>query len=150
MDNSSINPQKKQLLGEILVQRKLISNEQLKQALDIQTKERGFLGEILVNCGYIDDKDIIVALILQCNVPYIAIDKYDVDRSIVQLISEDMARKYHLVALDRVGDVLSVVMADPLDVAIKAEVQRNTKCQIATFIASKNEIERAINRLYGG
>ena len=139
----------KNFLGEILVARGVVTPEQLAQALEVQKKEAGFIGEILVNLGYAEERDIVVALIVQCNFAYIAIDKYELDRSVISLIPEDVARKYHLIPLDRVGDVLSVVMSNPLDISVKAEIQRLTHCRVAPFIATKVEIQRALNRWFG-
>ena len=139
---------KKQLLGQILIKRNLISQEQLKEALESQKKEGGFLGEVLVKLGYISERDIVVALIVQCGFPYIAVNKYEVDPKIVQLIPEATARKYHVIALDRVGDVLSVVMANPLDSPMLEDLEKTTKCKIATFIATKAEIDEAITNRY--
>ena len=139
---------KKQLLGQILIKRNLISQEQLKDALEAQKKEGGVLGETLVKMGFVTEKDIVVALIVQCGFPYIAVNKYEIDGKVVQLIPESTARKYHVIPLDRVGDVLSVVMANPLDSNMIEELENVTHCRIATFIATKAEIDEAINQRY--
>lgn len=136
------------LLGEILIQRKCIKKEQLSHALDVQKKENGFIGEILVKLGYLDERDIVVALVVQCGLPYIAIDKYELDSTIVDLIPEEMARANRMIPLDRIGDVLSVVMTNPLSQERKTELERITKCRVATFIATKTEIDLAIERNY--
>ncbi len=138
----------KQLIGSILIQRKIIAPEQLDEALAVQKKDGGFLGEILVQLGYLDEKDILAALIVQCSLPYIAITKYDLAPELAQAIPEDFARKNFVIPLDRVGDVLSVVMVNPLSTAMKKELERVTGCRIATFIATKSEIKEAIDRLY--
>ncbi|HOW35906.1 MAG TPA: hypothetical protein PL155_05790 [Candidatus Omnitrophota bacterium] len=135
---------KKQLMGQILIKRNLITADQLKEALEIQKKENGFVGEILTRLGYVTERDIVVALIVQCGFPYIAVNKYEIDAKVIQLIDEETARKYHVIPLDRVGDVLSVVMANPLDLAMIEELEQLTKCKIATFIATKAEIDEAI------
>ena len=140
---------KRQLLGEILLKRNLISKEQLDKALQIQQKEQGFLGEILTRSGFVEERDIVVALIVQCNLPYIAVDKYDIDRSILQLIPKEVARRYKVIPLDCVGTVLSVVMADPLNLAVKAELQRITNYRIAPFISTKTAIDKALDRWFG-
>ena len=139
---------KKQLLGQILIKRKLITQDQLKEALEFQKKEGSVLGEILVKLGYVTEKDIVVALIVQCGFPYIAVNKYEIDAKIVQLIPEETARKFHIIALDRVGDILSVVMANPLDSTIIEELEKITNCKIATFIATRTEIDEAISHRY--
>ena|SRR3989338_548642 len=139
---------KKQLLGQILIKRGLITQEQLKEALEAQKSEGGFLGEVLVKLGHITEKDIVVALIVQCGFPYIAVNKYEIDANISGLIAKDVAMKHHIIPLDRVGDVLSVVMANPLDLSIIEELEKITNCKIATFIATKAEIDEAIGRWY--
>jgi len=139
----------KPLLGEVLINRNRITPEQLNQALAMQKKEGGFLGEILENLGFIEDVDIVVALVVQCNFPYIAINKYEIDQGVIQLIPADFAKSRRVIPLDRVGNVLSIVMANPLDLAIKAEIQRITNCAVAPFIATRKEIQSALERWYG-
>ena len=142
------DPSKKEFLGEIFIRRNLITSAQLTKALEIQKKDNRFLGEILVQLGFIEDRDVVTALVVQCNVPYIAIDKYEIDRNIALLISKDKASDCQVIPLDRVGDVLSVVMVNPLDSSVKAELHRLTGCKIAPFIATKAEIQKAIEHSY--
>jgi type IV pilus assembly protein PilB len=139
---------KKQLLGQILLKRGMISKEQLQSALDYQKKEGGVLGETLIKLGYVTEQDIVVALIVQCGLPYIAVNKYEIDRKVIEAIPANIARQFHIVPLDRVGDVLSVVMANPLDSNMIGEVENLTGCKVATFIATKTEIDEAIERWY--
>jgi type IV pilus assembly protein PilB len=148
MDTSEQSPAHKELLGEILVKRRLITEEQLNKALDAQKKEGCYLGQALIKLGFVEERDVVVALVVQCNLPYIAIDKYELDSAILQLVPEDFLRKHSIIPLDRVGDILSVVMADPLNLVLKKELERITNCQIASFIATRLEIERAINRWF--
>lgn len=148
MLSSKKQSSEKKLLGKILLERNTITQNQLKHALEVQGNEDGCIGEILVNLGYIEEYEVVAALVVQCHIPYIAIDKYEIDQSIIQLVPADMARKYHVIPLDRVNDILSLVMSNPLDTAAKAELQRVTKCRIAPFIAAPGEIARAIHRWY--
>jgi type IV pilus assembly protein PilB len=138
----------KKLLGEVLVSRNLVTEDQLNKALEVQRLESGFLGEVLIRLGFVQERDIVVALVIQCNLPYIAINKYSIGAEVIALVPFEFAQKHCLIPLDRVGDVLSVVMADPLNIAIKSELQRITNCRIAPFIATKSEIEQAIDRWF--
>ena len=104
----------KVLLGEILIQRKKITREQLEVPLQAQKEKGGFIGEILVNLGLLDERDIVVALVIQCGLPYIAVNKYTIDPQIVRLIPKEVAQKEKVIALDRIGEILSVVMVNPL------------------------------------
>lgn len=136
------------LIGEILVRRHLITPKQLQEALEIQKKEEKYVGEILIQLGYLDERDIVVALVVQCSLPYIAVNKYQIDPNVIKLIPEEMASSMHLIPLDRVGNVLSVVMASPLTPTVKDQLEKITNCRIATFIATKSEIDQAISRWY--
>ena len=138
----------KPLIGEILIKRKCITKEQLDHALSVQQKENGFVGEILVKLGYLDERDIVVALVVQLSLPYIALNKYTIDDAVVKLIPKDVAQKERIIALDRIGDILSVVMANPLSEERKQFLESLTKCRVATFIPTKTEIEEAIARHY--
>ena len=136
-------------IGGILIKRKLISPEQLEEALQLQEKEKVLLGEILVKQGFLEELDIVVALIVQCNLPYIAIGKYAINKEVLKLIPKEVAEEFHLIPLDRVGKVLSVVMADPLSKTIRAKIAQISHYRIATFIATKSEIDEAVALWYG-
>jgi len=154
------------LLGEILIQRKNITRSQLEEALALQKKgrcahrngqaaspfwnelENDFIGEILVKLGYLDERDIVVALVIQLGLPYIAVNKYAIDPAIVRLIPLEVAQKERVIALDRIGDILSVVMINPLTQEKKEFLESLTRCSIVTFISTKTEIQEAIARHY--
>ena len=138
----------KVLLGEILIQRNRLTREQLDAALDVQKQKGGFIGEILVGSGILDERDIVVALVIQCGLPYIAVNKYTIDPQTLHLIPHEVAQKEKVIALDRIGDILSVVMVSPLSEEKKNYLEMLTKCRVATFISTKSEIEEAIARNY--
>jgi len=139
---------RKQLLGKILIERGLITQDQVGQVLQVQEKQGGYFGEILVDLGYVEERDIVTALVIQCHVPYIAIDRYDIDQSTLQLVPRAIAEKYKVIPLDQVNKILSIVMADPLDMEVKNELQNITSCRLVPFIATQGEIEKAIHRGY--
>ena len=139
---------RKQLLGNILLDRDLITQDQLEYVLQIQEKRGGYFGKILVDLGYVNEHDIVTGLSIQCHVPYIAIDQYDIDQSTLQLIPSAIAHKYNVIPLDQVNKILSIVMADPLDMEVKNELQSITNCRLVPFIATQEEIEKAIHRCY--
>ena len=138
----------KVLLGEILIQRKRITRGQLEAALQAQKEKGGILGEILVNLGILDERDIVVALVIQCGMPYIAVNKYTINPQILRLIPKEVAQKEKVIALDRIGEILSVVMCNPLTDDKKNYLETLTKCRVVTFISTKTEIEEAIARSY--
>jgi len=138
----------KALLGEILIERKRITRRQLETALGRQRQENGFIGEILVKLGFIVEQDIVAALVVQSGLAYIAVNKYTIDPAIVRLIPFEVAQKEKTIPLDRIGDILSVVMINPLTEDKKNFLESLTQCTIAAFISTKTEIEEAIARNY--
>ncbi len=137
------------LIGEILVGRELVTAAQLAHALSVQKAGgEGFVGEILARLGYVSEMDIVTALVVQCNLPYIAVTRYLVEPEVLRLIPADMARRNRLVPLDRIGNILSVVMQNPLDTGMRQEVEALTHCRIAMFISTRSEIDRALASFY--
>jgi type IV pilus assembly protein PilB len=140
----------RRLIGEILVERGLIMPVQLRQALAVQKGDAShpYLGEVLTNLGYASEIDIVIALVVQCNLPYIAVAKHMIDKDVARLIPSDVARRNRLVPLDKIGNILSVVMQNPLDESMRHEVEALTGCCIATFISTRSEIDQVLERIY--
>jgi type IV pilus assembly protein PilB len=129
----------------------MITRQQLYHALEVQkTSSAGkYVGEVLIDLGYLTEIDIVTALVLQCNLPYLSIRRHEVDPAIVQLIPAEMARRERMVPLDRIGCVLSVVVSSPLNQAVRTQVESLTGCRVATFVSTRSEIDQAIIRFYG-
>jgi hypothetical protein len=138
----------KEQLGQVLLQRGIITNEQLKQALDTQKEQGGLLGEILTRLGFTKEEDIAQALAIQHDLPYLPLANYEVDKELIKLVPQTLARKYYLLPVDKMGDILTLVMANPLDENAIREMEELTKCKIEVFVATYTEIKEAIQRLY--
>jgi len=136
-------------IGEILIERGFITPEILDNALECQKNDPGvYVGEILIRQGLLTEIDIVTALVLQYNLPYIAISGHAVADDVVHIIPADVARRNRFVPFDRIGKVLSVVMANPMDEKVRDKVERMTDCRLATFISTGSEIDRALDRFY--
>ena len=141
----------RRLIGEVLVDRGTITQAQLEKALEIQqgSGTGEYIGEILMQLGCVNEIDIVTALVLQCNLPYIAVSKHQVSPDVLGLIPADFAKHSRLVPLDRIGNILSIVMMNPMDENKRQEVELITGCKIATFISTRSEIDAALKRFYG-
>ena len=137
-------------LGEILVKEKLLSNDQLKQALDHQKKNGGRLGQALVKLGFISDEEITGVLSRQYGVPAINLSYYEVDPSVVKLVPQETAARYQVVPLSRVGSTLTIAMADPTNVFAMDDIKFMTGLKVEPVVASENAIQEAIDKFYGG
>lgn len=138
----------KEQLGQVLIQRGLITAEQLKQALATQKEQGGLLGEILTKLGFATEEDIAQALAIQHDFPYLPLANYEIDSEVLKLIPESLAHKYCFLPIDKMGDILTVVMANPLDAKAIEDIEALTKCKIETFVATYTEIKEAIERCY--
>src|SRR6202162_5790823 len=137
-------------LGEILVKDKLISSEQLKQALDHQKQNGGRLGSCLVKLGLVSDEDITAVLSRQYGVPSINLKFYEVDPSVIKLVPQETAVRYQIVPLSRVGSTLTIAMTDPTNVFAMDDIKFMTGFNVEPVVASESAIGEAITRFYGG
>lgn len=136
-------------IGQLLIQRGKITPEQLGQALQLQKEQGGLLGEALTKLGFVTEEDIVQALAVQHDLPYLPLANYEIDSELVKLMPESLARKYHILPVDKMGDILTVVMANPLETQVIEEIEALTKCKIEVFIGTSTEIKEAIERIYG-
>ena len=103
-------------IGELLLKEKLISAEQLQQALSQQKSNGGKLGYNLVKMGFVKDEQITALLSKQYGVPAINLAQFKIDLTIVKLVPTETARKYQIIPLSRSGSTLTIAMTDPTNV----------------------------------
>ncbi|HDL78425.1 MAG TPA: type II secretion system protein GspE, partial [Bacteroidetes bacterium] len=135
-------------LGEILLEKGLASQTDLEKAIQIQKKTGKRLGEILVDKGVLKEKDLLETLSLKLNIPTARIDSFAIDPAIVEIISQEIARKHKIIPLFKVGDTLTVAMADPLDVYVVDYLRHKTGLKIQAVLALATDIQKAIEKYY--
>jgi len=140
---------KKKMLGEMLVAGGMIKEEQLKRALDEQKKRGGKVGELLVDMGFISEHNIATFLGRQLHIPYIEIEKQLVDVDIVKMVPADIARRVAAIPLYKDREALVVAMADPLNIFGLDDIQKATGREIRQVVATRTDIQKAIDRYYG-
>lgn len=137
-------------LGQLLITSSIISEEQLKQALNVQKKEGGRLGTNLVKLGFITEEKLVAFLSKQYAVPAINLSEYKIDPSILKLVPADMAKKYLILPVARVGATLTITMADPSNVFAIDDVKFMTGYNVEVVISSESAIFNAISSYYLG
>ena len=137
-------------LGQLLIASSIISEEQLKQALTIQRKDGGRLGTNLVKLGFISEDKLVAFLSKQFGVPAINLSEYKVDSAVLKLIPADMAKKYFIMPVARVGATLTIAMADPSNVFAIDDVKFMTGYNVEVVVASESAIVSAITSYYLG
>lgn len=138
----------KKSLGDMLIEEKLITPEQLESALTVQKQRGGKLNDILLKQGLVKAEELAVVLSIQLNLPLIDLKRHLVQPQALRLIPEEMARKHALIPLDIVNDSLMVVMADPEDVRTIEDIKVQAKMRVEVALGVRSDIERAINIYY--
>ncbi len=137
-------------LGEILVRENLVTPQQLREALDYQRTSGGRLGSNLVKLGILSDDVITSVLSRQYGVPSINIDLFQIDEEVVKLISQEVALKYTVLPISKVGATLTLAMGDPTNVFATDDIKFMTGLNVEPVIASEASIQMAIGKYYSG
>ena len=137
-------------LGQLLITSSIISEEQLKQALNVQKKEGGRLGTNLIRLGIITEEKLVAFLSKQYGVPAINLSEYKIDPSVLKLVPADMAKKYLILPVARVGATLTITMADPSNVFAIDDVKFMTGYNVEVVVSSESAIINAISGYYMG
>jgi hypothetical protein len=138
----------KKQLGELLIERGIITKQQLDKALEVQREKGGLLGQVLVVLGFTKEEDIAQALTVQYGFPYLPLQSYDLNKEIVKVLPENVARQYCMITVDRIGDTLTVAMSNPLNVKAIEDIELLTKCKVQVFVSTLTDINIAIDKFY--
>lgn len=136
-------------LGEILVEHKIITRDQLAEACRAQKEKGGLIGQVLVQLGYTTEEAIAQALTVQYGFPYLPLAGYEIDAEVAKIIPEHIAKQYGLIAVDQVGTVLTVAMSNPLNSQAIEDVEMVTHYKIQVFVTTATDLNNAIKRSYG-
>ncbi len=137
-------------LGQILIAAGVITEEHLKEALALQKKSSGRLGTNLVKLGHVTEDKLVTFLSKQYGVSAINLADYKIDTSVLKLVPADMAKKYMMMPVARVGATLTVAMADPSNVFAVDDIKFMTGYNVEIVIATESALINAITTAYGG
>lgn len=133
-------------IGAILLSENLITQEQLDKALEVQKKEGGRLGSILIKLGYVDEKKIAEFLSKQHNVPYVDLSTVHVEPKVLNLIPKDLCKKFLVVPFDREGQTIMVAIADPSNVYALEELRFVSGFNVRPYVAVESAIREFLNK----
>ena len=135
-------------LGDRLVAEKLITTEQLQRALAEQKGSADKLGTILVRLSFITEDSLVSFLSKQYAIPAITVSQVDLDPDVLKLVPEQIARKHSVLPIKRIGNVLTLAMADPTNVFALDDVGFMTGLQILPVVASAGGHPQGLRALY--
>src|ERR1035437_1005205 len=134
-------------LGEILVQQKLLSEEQLQFSLTEQKRTGRKLGRIFVENGFVKEEQISGALAKQLNIPYVNLKFYNINPDTVRMLAETQSRRFRAIVLEERRGSLLVGMVDPTDLFAYDEISRSLKRNIEIAVVNEGELLRAIDQI---
>ncbi len=135
-------------IGDILIEKGLISEAELKSALDEQKKTGHKVGQILVERGLITEDQLLDTLSERLKIPKISLESLVIDPRIVSLVPVEAARRFGLMPVFKIGNTLTIAMSDPLNIIAIEELSYITKCEIKRVVGSHSEIVNAIDQYY--
>src|SRR3989442_1977444 len=136
-------------LGQLLRERGLISEEDLRNALALQQERRDKIGRILIDLGYVSERDVLSVLSDQLRVPIFAGDYPAVPVEAAKLPYRFL-KTFSTVPVHLEENVLSIVMADPLDLETQNAIRLRTGCEARAFMAPEADIAEQLTKLYDG
>jgi len=135
-------------LGELLVERGVITTAQLQEALKAQSERGGLLGQVLVSMGFAKEEEIAQVLTVQYGFPYLPLASYEISREAIMLIPENVARQYNLIPVDKIGDLLTIAMSNPLNNQAIEDIEMLAQCKVQVFVSTMTDITNAIKTYY--
>lgn len=135
-------------IGQLLLEKGVIKQAQLDEALKIQKEKGGLLGQVLATLGYVTEEQIAQAITVQYGFPYLPLSSYDMDENAIKLVPENVARQYCLVPIDKIGNTVTIAMADPLNTQAIEDIELVSGSLIQIFVSTATDIKQAIDRCY--
>jgi type IV pilus assembly protein PilB len=136
-------------LGALLIEDKVITQEQLDKALHRQREKGGLLGEVIVEMAFASEHQVLEALAKQLNITYLPPDKdIFIDPELIKLVPERIVRQHKAIPLSIEDEALTVAMVNPFDIIAIDDLRTITNCKINTAIISKSRFEILTNSYY--
>src|ERR1700693_4764049 len=136
-------------LGEILIERRVITAEDLGRALELQRERGDKIGKILVDLGFVAMRDVISALSEQLQIPVVALDGPPAISPETETLPPKFMRQFRCVPVALHDHTVTLAMADPLDFETRSTVASCTGLRVLPGLAPEQEILDAIDRYYG-
>ena len=138
----------KKRLGEILIENGILSSENLEEALTLQKKEGGLIGQILIRMGYVSEEELIAAIGKQLRIAYIPLSQYSVNTDTVVKFGFDFCRRHLVLPFDEDDKNIFIAMGDPLNELVLTEVAKRCNLKVQVFISTSTEILNMLDLIF--
>ena len=139
----------KDRISKALLESKIIDQVQLDKALQFQKEKGGTLSQILIDLGFVEQKEILLALSQDLNIPLINLNKYSTDPSVIDLIPKEISRHYRILPLSKMGPTITIAVSDPLNIFAIDDIKSLTGFDVRLVLAEDSSISAAIEQYYG-
>ena len=138
----------KERLTEILIDHKIVSEDQLKKALSVQEEKGGRLSDIMVELKFIQEGELVSLISRSLGLPLIDLKRFKIDPELLKIIPAEIARHYLIIPVSKIADTVTLVMADPLNIFAIDHVKSLTGYKINPVISASKDIIQAIEASY--
>ncbi len=140
----------KKRLPDMLLEEGLVNREQLAECIEVHRITGQSLPTLLVEKGHLGEEDLVITLSENLGIPHIRVANYSIPKEVLDEVPEALARQYQMLPVSITGEVLTLAMADPLNIMAMDDLHMVTNYQIEPVVAMMSELKDAIDRLYGG
>ncbi len=131
-----------------LVRDGIVPYETIEKAQELAIAQNINLGQVLINLGVIKEDELLKFLESKLHIPYVNLDDYSLDTKCLELISFNDAKKYKIIPLFKIEDVLTVAMADPLDLFAIEKILEKVELEVEPVISSEKSVMKKIEEYY--
>jgi len=135
-------------IGDLLLAKGYATEEQIRTGLSIQQKTGKKLGNILVDAGIITEDQLVEVISERLKIAKLNLSSLVINPHVIATVPIDIAKKYNVIPVFKMGNTLTVAMVDPLDVIALDEIKYHTKCIIKRAVAGEKAIKEAIDQYY--
>ncbi len=136
-------------IGRLLVDEGFVTERQLNRAKAEASAKNESLQKVLVNMGFVSDKDVVQSLGKQMGVEFFDLEAASLDNELVKSIPEHLAKRYNVIPVSQQDNKLKLAMADPLNVLAIDDIRLITGFDIQPVIATEEAINKAISSMFG-
>ncbi|MCA9399354.1 MAG: type II secretion system protein GspE, partial [Candidatus Omnitrophica bacterium] len=139
----------KDKLIKTLIDSKHLKQEDLEDAVVMQKKRGVSLERALIDKGLISEKEVLMLLVRELNIPFINLAKYKIDPGLQEFVPERVARQYQIIPLSVLEHTMTIAIADPLNVFAIDDIKSITGREVEVMMSTNTDILKAIDNYYG-
>src|SRR5437899_6071661 len=137
-------------IGDILVEKKLVTPEELQRALAEQEKTGEFLGSILIRRGCLSEEQLLQSLSEQLNIPFVNLKDLTIDQAVIQRVPARLVEHYKVMPVRWERDVLTIALSNLHRYTWALEdIGLHLGCEVQAVLASRDQVNEAIRKYYG-